>query len=133
MVKGKFEDYRFRQYKPLIGEALVSVETIDDGGAVRFTLADGRTLTYDAVGDCCSTSWIEFLTAPDLSNEPSVFDVTEPDMPPYPASGHLVDDDEIKHYHTAFHTPVGSILVEYRNSSNGYYGGFLEGPREKGV
>jgi len=128
----KFDSWQWRQYKPLIGQPLASVETIDEGEAVRFSLLDGRTLTYDAYGDCCSHSWVEYLTAPDILGV-AITDVSEPELPHYPASPVLHDTDDyetIKVYHTAFHTERGLILVEYRNSSNGYYGGSLEGPRE---
>ena len=35
----------------------------------------------------------------------------------------LINDIELQ-------VPKGEIIVEYRNSSNGYYGGWLEGPVE---
>jgi hypothetical protein len=38
--------------------------------------------------------------------------------------------DCIRVYQTSFATPKGEIVVEYRNSSNGYYGGWLQGPVE---
>jgi predicted Mrr-cat superfamily restriction endonuclease len=40
------------------------------------------------------------------------------------------DYETIKVYQTSFATPKGEIIVEYRNSSNGYYGGWLQGPTE---
>lgn len=113
-------------YYPLHDKALASVEKNEDGSRLIFTLADGRTLTYTAEGDCCSYSWVEHLTVPpDLAGTIST-SYSEADM------GETEKDYEtIRVYQTAFQTPKGEIIVEYRNASNGYYGGWLDGPIEQ--
>ena len=108
---------------PLSGQKLAKVEVTTDRECLVFTLADGRTVTYVAEGDCCSTSWIEHLTVPsDIAGaEVTAFrglDMGETE----------VDHETIKAYQTSFATARGEIVVEYRNSSNGYYGGWLRGP-----
>ena len=114
-------------YYPLHDKPVESVAIDQDGEHLVFRLVDGRTLTYEAVGDCCSSSWVEHITVPpDLAG--SVFDaVAETNM------GEKVDDKDwetIRFYQTSFRCPKGEVIVEYRNSSNGYYGGWLEGPLE---
>ena len=112
---------------PLAGQSLASVEVSEDKERLVFTLADGRTMTYTAEGDCCSQSWIEHLTVPPDIAGAEVTGWRQQDM------GQTEQDYEtIKVYQTSFATPKGEIIVEYRNSSNGYYGGWLSGPREAG-
>jgi hypothetical protein len=127
----KFDSYDLK-YSPLIGRPLAGVEVIDDRGAIRFTFIDGTDQIYDAWGDCCSSTWIEHISVPPDLYGFAIFDITEPQLPPHPATSIVADDedgDTIQVYHTAFATSAGHILVEYRNSSNGYYGGGLRGPR----
>ena len=112
--------------RPLAGKHLSAVEISDDKTLLVFRLDDGRTLTYTAEGDCCSQSWIEHLTVPSDIAGAEVTGWAEQDM------GEKEEDYEtIKVYQTSFLTAKGEIIVEYRNSSNGYYGGWLEGPSEQ--
>ena len=113
------------KYAALAGEKIASVETTEDGEHLVFTLVDGRTLTYRAVGDCCSFSWIEYLTVPPDIYGSEVTTYKETDVGEFDDSG-----ETIRVYQTAFRTDKGEIIVEYRNSSNGYYGGWLDGPVE---
>jgi len=117
-------------YEPLIGAVLQSVEMIDDKGAVRFILDNGKTLTYDTYGDCCSHTWIEHITIPNDIFGAYVTSFTEPQLPPHAPLDEPDAYEYVAVYHTAFQTTKGEIIVEYRNSSNGYYGGNLTGPRE---
>ena len=108
---------------PLANRQLASVTVENDGELLVFTMKDGERVVYRAEGDCCSRSWIEHITVPpDI--EGSVIDAwSEQTM------GEKDDGWEtIKVYQTSFRTDRGEIVVEYRNSSNGYYGGWLEGP-----
>ena len=110
--------------KPLAGRKLEAVELSDDKERVTFRFTDGP-VTYEAEGDCCSHSWIEHITVPpDIAgaeithwaeNEMGEMDRTE-------------DYECIRVYQQSFRTDKGDIILEYRNSSNGYYGGYLRGP-----
>ena len=118
----------FADYYPLHDKPIASVGVEEDGHLLVFRLVDGRTLTYAAQGDCCSNSWVEHITVPpDIAG--TVFTgYSEQDM------GETRDSDDwevLRVYQTAFQSPKGEVVVEYRNSSNGYYGGWLEGPREQ--
>lgn len=108
---------------PLAGRNLVSVEARDDGKHLVFIFADGEVV-YSAEGDCCSHSWIEHLTVPPDVAGAQITAWAEQEM------GEKADEYEtIRVYQTSFRTDKGDIVVEYRNASNGYYGGWLEGPR----
>ena len=110
---------------PLKDKKLQTVATEDDGARLVFTFDDGRRLSYSAEGDCCSHSWIEHLTVPPDIAGTEVTGYAEQDMGEFEK-----DYDTIRVYQTSFATPKGEIIVEYRNASNGYYGGWLQGPIE---
>ena len=110
---------------PLADKRVANVAASEDRERLVFTLDDGRTLTYRAEGDCCSRSWIEHLTVPvDIAGS-EITGWAQREL------GEKEQDYEtIKVYQTSFATAKGEIIVEYRNSSNGYYGGWLSGPLE---
>lgn len=111
---------------PLAEKPLQEVAVSEDKERLIFTLADGRTVTYTAEGDCCSHSWIEHLTVPPDIAGGVVTGFAEQDI------GETEQDYEtVKVYQTSFATVKGEVIVEYRNASNGYYGGWLEGPVEE--
>lgn len=125
------------EYLPLVGRKLKSVKVINDRGTLVFEFADGA-ISYLATGDCCSHTWIEHLEVPagiegaeisGVTDHP-VIDATE-DNDKNPITSPESDWYQREHeclqlYQTVFHTNKGDISTEYRNSSNGYYGGRLE-------
>jgi len=124
LLKAAFGYYSM-DCRPLADQPLASVTATEDKERLVFTLTDGRTLTYVAEGDCCSVSWIEHLTVPPDIAGSVVTAVGEREM------GEMEQVyGTIRVYETSFRTDRGDIVVEYRNSSNGYYGGNLRGPLE---
>lgn len=122
-----------KDWDVLVGRTLTSVRQDGDDVVLRFT--DG-VKRYRAYGDCCSSSWIEHLTVPDLGRGAEVLRVTEVDVPVsdemkaeqdarLKAKGEY-ETDCLQVYHTAIATTKGEVIIEYRNDSNGYYGGYLE-------
>lgn len=110
--------------KPLIGRKLVSVEVSDDKEVVTFRFTDGF-VSYAAEGHCCSQSWIEHITVPPDIAGAEITHWAENEM------GEVDNADDwetIRVYQQSFRTDKGDIVLEYRNSSNGYYGGYLRGP-----
>jgi hypothetical protein len=113
-----------KKWANLIGQKIATVEAQVDGEQLLFVLSDGRKEKCYVEGDCCSYSWIEHLTVPDGVNGAVVLSVQE------------VGGEEITHphheclrvYHTSIKTTAGDIVIEYRNSSNGYYGGAISSP-----
>lgn len=73
-------------------------------------------------GDCCSSSWIEHLEAPNDIAGATITGLTD--------SGSVevthADHECLQVYNTAIQTTRGEIVIEYRNSSNGYYGGWID-------
>lgn len=120
------------QNNPLIGKIVHAVFISEDGGAIRFDLNGGdETIIARADGDCCSHSWIEEIQGVEqLLGSPvvSVEDVTlrEPeDKTAGPEYG-----DYTQFYGCKITTQKGYAMIDYRNNSNGYYGGSLVWPGE---
>jgi len=100
---------------------LSSVSVNDDRTRLTFAFQDGTAAMFDAEGDCCSNSWIEHLTVPDDVAGAVITAVLDGRMSQSDAD----EDRLLQVYNTHFRTAKGDIIVEYRNESNGYYGGYL--------
>lgn len=115
---------------PLVGKTLVSVWLAKDREAIRFVLSDGGEVIARCDGDCCSSTWIEHVELPSLPAEVrAVDDVDLPESAQKPTTtGNY--EEEMAYYGCKIATSQGDLLIEYRNSSNGYYGGSLSWPGE---
>ena len=110
-------------YDGFAGRKLKSVILSNDKETIAFEFQDGYVAKFGAEGDCCSTSWIEHLTVPDdIEGQELVEAIDEcigtEDVP----DGYTYRQV----YQTKLRTDKGeTITIEYRNDSNGYYGGYL--------
>lgn len=107
--------------KELIGKKVLTVFMNNNKDKFSIFFDDNTTARFHVEGDCCSSSWIEHLTYPDDLKEAEILDITEQTM-------EAREDPEYEYlqvYETRFRTTKGDIVLEYRNSSNGYYGGYL--------
>ena len=112
--------------KRLINRKIVNVEQSQDGVNFFIEFEDGKEKFYvDA--DCCSESWIEHLEVPNDINGATLLSVHEADMIDGGSdiAGNRGEQECLSVYETRFCTNKGDIVLEYRNSSNGYYGGSL--------
>ena len=110
----------------LVGKELTGYELSEDGSEISFMLKERAKITLRAYGDCCSSTWIEAIDDPE-SLRGRVLNVEEIEMPesvqrptplcPYP--------DVVAFYGLKVTTENGRAVIEYRNNSNGYYGGSL--------
>lgn len=118
----------------MIGKKIQDINILDHGRQVYVLMQDGSSKTYNAEGDCCSSSWIEHVEMPQDIVGATVLSWDEPALNPW---DNHVCPDEIDYrracgheylavYHTRFRTDRGDIVLEYRNDSNGYYGGYLQ-------
>lgn len=111
----------------LIGRRILGVTISTDQSSMTLALDNNEIATFYVHGDCCSNSWIEHHTIPELGG--TVTDIDEPTLDPHDDPNYGVESWEtIRVYHTAIRTTKGDLIVEYRNSSNGYYGGWMSGP-----
>jgi len=108
-------------FRRMAGRPLAAVELSPDKSMVTFRFQDGGSQSFTVEGDCCSSSWIEHIEVPDRIAGAEITNVTEDMEEPGEVEGH----ECLKVYQTRFITSRGEIVLEYRNSSNGYYGGYL--------
>lgn len=113
---------------PLIGKTVRAVYLAADGGAIRFDLDDGESLVVRADGDCCSHSWIEEIQGVEQLIGSPVVSVEGVSMPDKAGNRYGHYEEEMQYYGCKITTGKGYALIDYRNSSNGYYGGSLSWP-----
>lgn len=93
----------------------------DDKEAIKFVTDKGDVIArMDADAYCCSYTWVENIELPAKGFPCKVIETKDLDM--------AIDEEEvegeyIKYYGFEIVTDNGSIVIDYRNSSNGYYGG----------
>ena len=78
-----------------------------------------KSYRFTAEGDCCSLTWIESFDGVEdiLGDRIMSIDVLDIDSQDY---------GEKKFYGYRFNTINASAILDFRNNSNGYYGGYLE-------
>jgi len=141
-----------RKFHPLARGPLASVELNGEKDEVTFTFEDGSRAIYGVEGDCCSHSWVEHLEivgdvkgAKVVEVSENTEDATKDDTknPLEAKERYRGESDEafaerepdrehesLQVYQTTFKTDRACVItIEYRNSSNGYYGGNLTAPR----
>lgn len=108
----------------LVGKTLIGIKLAEDKEAIRFDTAEGQIVVrVDA--DCCSHTWVESIELPAHGFPALVSAVQDLSMPDLGSPG---DGDEIAYYGCKIVTDKGDIVIDYRNESNGYYGGSLSWP-----
>ena len=118
----------------IVGRTLAGVEASEDNEVLTLLYVDGTASRYRAEGECCSSTWIEHLTIPADIEGATITGISE---------GEYVDGreataeereaagvargyvDVLQVYQSAIQTDRGEVIIEYRNDSNGYYGGSL--------
>lgn len=107
-----------------IGRKIATVELDEDKEVLTLALSDG-TLIGRAEGDCCSHSWVEHLTVPPDVAGATIQGYSESDEVEENRGEEYSDSELTQVYHSAIQTDRGEIIIEYRNESNGYYGGWM--------
>ncbi len=126
ILENEFCCYSDNPFKNLLGKTIIRVFVSEGEGQLVFDIGDGL-LVYNAKGDCCSDSWFSDLTGVwgllggkvSLAEEISMDDYNVND-------GRCRQEcDQVYGYNLT--TDKGRANVVFRNCSNGYYGGNLEG------
>ena len=114
---------------PLVGKKLEKVLVSKDRLAVKFVLAGGEEVIARCDADCCSYTWIEGVEFPSLPAKViSVEDIEMPYATPPGGKNGPGDPDSVEFYGLRVITDRGHLVIDYRNDSNGYYGGSLSWP-----
>lgn len=113
---------------PLVGKTLVAVKVAKDRLAILFRLGDGEEVIARCDADCCSYTWIEHVEIPSLPGVVvAVEDIQMPDATP-PGGKHVENPDRVQFYGLKVTLSTGHLIIDFRNDSNGYYGGWLVWP-----
>lgn len=114
---------------PLIGKVVTAVWLAKDRQAVAFDFGD-QQLVAKVDGDCCSLTWIENIDNPEALIGATVTAVESIEMPDLGNVGtpHQPSVDEVSYYGERITSTKGICVIDYRNDSNGYYGGSLSWP-----
>lgn len=107
----------------ILGKTIDSVYLSSDKENFIIRFSDGFEAKFATMADCCSRSWIEEFEVYITELKGSLLvDVKDSDTVKHE---YHPEHDCLQVYRTIFSTDRGDIVLEYRNSSNGYYGGWL--------
>jgi len=119
--------------KELIGKTINKItrpKGIDT--LICFETSDGD-FVYQTEGDCCSTSWFEHFEGIHNLIGHEISSVEEIDIGKVfligsygPVDEYGEEHDCLQLYGIKLTTELGNSRIEFRNSSNGYYGGWVE-------
>lgn len=112
--------------KECIGKEIVSYRLNDDGTEMVLTFSDGSAAIFAPEGECCSHSWIESIDDETVLRGKvlGIEDIDMPDLGNVDGERHK-GVQEVRYYGMKITTEHGRAVVDYRNDSNGYYGGWL--------
>lgn len=110
----------------LVGKIIESIEMTSDQKAIKFKTTNGEVIAK-VDGDCCSSTWIENIELPALGFPAKIISVDNLDMPD---QGSPDEYTLIQYYGCKITTDKGELIIDYRNESNGYYGGTLVWPED---
>lgn len=97
---------------------------------IRFITNDDHIFLYEVYGDCCSSTWIEHITGIDFLLQGKISKIDNKNIGQKWLEKNMHNDDNEnlyrQYYMTTIYTHRGQCDIEYRNDSNGFYGGDLE-------
>lgn len=115
--------------KCLDDKTIIGVELSEDKEAIRFLIEGGDPIVAKCDADCCSHTWIEHVELPALGFPAKVLSAASLDLPG--SQDDHPDHDCLQVYGLKITTDKGELIIDYRNSSNGYYGGSLSWPDDQ--
>lgn len=104
----------------LVNKTITGISIAENKEAIMFLTIEENIIAY-AHGECCSTTWIESIELPALGFPALVLSTQDLDMSD-------IGEPELAHYGLKIITDKGEIVIDYRNESNGFYGGELAWP-----
>lgn len=111
----------------LVGKKIKSMKIAKDKQAILFETECGLGLQALVDADCCSYTWIESIELPAKGFPFEIISIDDLDMPDL---GDMPDCDCVSYYGAKITTTSGDLVIDYRNDSNGYYGGSMCWPGE---
>ena len=108
----------------LTGQVVKTILVNDDASTLVIETDNGAVI-LDAFGDCCSESWFADLLGVDTLLGQRIAKVEEIELPDYNVDDGRSRQESDQVYGYRFATMRGYADLIFRNSSNGYYGGWL--------
>jgi len=111
--------------KELLGKTITKVQMLGND-YIAFTTDTGKVIEYDAYGDCCSISWfahidnLKALIGNKINSVEARKMWTKEEIKKAESEG---DYEVLALYGYLLKTNKGTCDIEFRNDSNGYYGG----------
>lgn len=109
--------------KELIGLKVLRI-FVNEGEDQLLFVTDKGNICYTTYSECCSETWFADIIGTDNLIWSIVKDVEMMDLPEIKDGRTRQDEDSF--YGVKIKTQAGLTDIIYRNSSNGYYGGYLE-------
>lgn len=109
----------------LVGRKISKVLLDSNAQEVLGFETDEGAIYYEAEGDCCSESWFADIVNFPALDCATVSSVEALHLPQDPKDGRSRQEYDVV-YGYLIRTDRGAATVIFRNSSNGYYGGWLE-------
>lgn len=113
----------------LLNQTIKEVKIASDKQALLFIAEDGTEFKAFTDGACCSYTWIEHIEMPALGLPFKIVAIEDLDMPDL---GNMEDCNVVSYYGAKITTDKGEMIIDYRNDSNGYYGGNIVWPVSEG-
>jgi hypothetical protein len=111
-------------WESLIGKEIVAIDVSRGEQALRFRCADGTAVVWDTEGDCCSESWWADGYSLSALRGATVRTASEIELPDYNVEDGRTRQEFDAAYGVRIETEKGGARFAFRNSSNGYYGGW---------
>lgn len=117
--------YGDAQFVGIVGRVLTGVAVSKDGDTtLRLSFAEGEPHYVTTEGDCCSESWWADVIGAAGCYGGTVTAVRSLDLPEPNDNRTRQEVDSVYGY--ALDTDKGVVSLAFRNSSNGYYGGWAD-------
>jgi hypothetical protein len=123
-------DYEAKYLKVLKGKVIEGIMVDQNAPGARYIKFQTSTgdFAFEAEGDCCSQSWFENISGASEFDRPRLcLNVEAVKMKQKKTSKYLTKTyvDHMKTYGEKIICEGAQLFLEYRNNSNGYYGGSL--------
>lgn len=122
---GACDNWRGSPFENLIGKTVLAMKVADE---YLIITTETDKLKYAVSGDCCSESWFADIAGLRSIVGKPVTAIKEPDLSQYNCDDGRGRQEEETVYGLNIHSDDSFCTVIFRNSSNGYYGGWMECP-----
>lgn len=119
-------------FASLVGQTVKGLWLNEDTTHLNIKVSDGRWFRYELSADCCSESWWYRIRGVRYLLGETVCAVAEGRLEGVDVQDGLGRQEVDEAYEFTLLTKAGACEVCFRNSSNGYYGGWIEVLRDRG-